>query len=840
MAKRFPDYGGGGGPGGFSKRPRGDYDAGGRGGAGGAADPDVLAAVGTLLNAVSNVHGGGNQLASVLSSVLTAVAGSASSGAGFAGSGARSSRPPLQSPTSRSSTSSRRPGKWDTVVIPAACVGWLKGKQGGMIKEIEQRSGASVDIDQASKDQGVCTVVMHGDEEAKRKAYGFVVAEMLKVADQPTSNMDCSSIGVKVSFPIDAKFVGWVKGPKGKVVQDISNKSCTRVDVDQSTVPQGIAVVNIYGTHENVGYAKELVAFELGKVSPEAAAEINAVGMPQTPGSAPASAPRSAYSGGSGGGGGGISAGGAMTLSIPAPYVGWLKGRQGQMIKDIEARSGATVEVDQSSKDSGTCIVYIRGSEDRQKRAYGLVVAEVMKVSDHSGVPLDDDIGTKLEIIIDDKFVGWVKGPKGKVVQDITNRSSTRVDVDQANAAPGQAIIRIYGTHEGVAAAKDLVAFELSKVGPEAAAEISAAQVAAPFSRQGFGAPAPAPSSSYGSHGSHGSRGTGQSGGMYDSLPIPCSYVGWIKGKQGAMVRNIEAQSGAVVDVDQSDKDSGMATVNFRGGEDEKRKAFSLVLAEAIKVSDQHGSAFFDYAPYGCKEEFQLETKYVGWVKGPKGKVVQDISTRTCTRVDTDQSGTEFATVRIFGTHEGVREARELVAKELSKVSPEAAALIAPEGFVLPETIPRAAEVHGVHGTVSSGYTAPAPTFATVMPGYAAATLSQGYAAAQLGQQLGYAAPQMGYATVMPGFASMPNYGNLGAAFGISPLGGLQYAAPAPTVAATDAAALTAALTTALGGAARAPPGMGGQQQAVADLTKLFLQQLATVAPGLLSQPQYG
>mmetsp|Transcript_74826 Transcript_74826/g.242967 ORF Transcript_74826/g.242967 Transcript_74826/m.242967 type:complete len:210 (+) Transcript_74826:65-694(+) len=126
-----------------------------------------------------------------------------------------------------------------------------------------------------------------------------------------------------------------------------------------------------------------------------------------------------------------------------------------------------------------------------------------------------------------------------------------------------------------------------------------------------------------------------------------------------------------------------MVTVNFRGGEEEKRKAFGLVVAEAIKVSDQGGAqgAIYDYAPYGTKAEIQLESKYVGWVKGPRGKVIQDISTRSSTRVDMDQSNPEFAVVKIYGTYDGVQNAKELVAHELSKVSPEAAAEITGGSF---------------------------------------------------------------------------------------------------------------------------------------------------------------
>jgi len=556
----------------------------------------------------------------------------------------------------------------------------LKGRQGGMIREIESRSGAVVDIDQSTKDMGHCTVNMHGDEEAKRKAYGFVVAEMLKVADQPGSNMDCSAIGTKLSLNIDAKFVGWVKGPKGKVVQDITGRSNTRVDVDQSNIHNGTAIINVYGTHENVVYAKELIAHEINKVSPEAAQDItnqsaHLAASTASMGYQPSQAVgQSSYGGPSDSGSGGSYG----ALQIPASYVGWLKGRQGQMIRDIESRSGATVDIDQSTKDLGHCTVNIKGPEEQKRKAFGLIVAEVMKVSDQSGVPIDNSIGTMIEIPIDGKFVGWVKGPKGKVVQDITSRSSTRVDVDQ-NVEVGRAVIKVFGTHEGVQVAKDLIAFEISKVSPEAASEITGG--VPPVGPSGYPSAAvsnsdmsmftqSAGSSSYSSQ-----QIMDQDGGSYNSLSMPSSYVGWIKGKQGAMVRDIEARSGSVVDIDQTTKDLGHVTVNFRGGLEEKKKAFGLVVAEVVKVSDQGGNTY-DCSAFGTKSEIRLDAKFVGWVKGPRGKVVQDISTRSSTRIDMDQSNDAFAVVKIFGTYEGVQAAKEFMAYELSKVSPEAAAEI--------------------------------------------------------------------------------------------------------------------------------------------------------------------
>jgi len=70
-----------------------------------------------------------------------------------------------------------------------------------------------------------------------------------------------------------------------------------------------------------------------------------------------------------------------------------------------------------------------------------------------------------------------------------------------------------------------------------------------------------------------------------------------------------------------------------------------------------------------------VDTKYVGWVKGPKGKVVQDIQVKSATRIDVDQNtrDMDFASVKVFGTQEGVRLARALIATELAKITPELA-----------------------------------------------------------------------------------------------------------------------------------------------------------------------
>merc|ERR1719464_1058401 len=96
----------------------------------------------------------------------------------------------------------------------------------------------------------------------------------MKVMDQSREIPEPSFPGMKAEFRIDVQYVGWVKGPRGKVVQDIQVKSGTRIDVDQSTPDLGYATVKVFGTLSGTQQARALIAAELSKISPEAAGQI--------------------------------------------------------------------------------------------------------------------------------------------------------------------------------------------------------------------------------------------------------------------------------------------------------------------------------------------------------------------------------------------------------------------------------------------------------------------------------------------------------------------------------------------------------------------------------------
>eukprot|EP00928_Gymnodinium_smaydae_P075988 TRINITY_DN589_c0_g1_i1.p1 TRINITY_DN589_c0_g1~~TRINITY_DN589_c0_g1_i1.p1 ORF type:complete len:979 (-),score=164.69 TRINITY_DN589_c0_g1_i1:140-3076(-) len=698
---------------------------------------------------------------------------------------------PMQQPMQTMQTHQQRApvgGPSSSMQIPNSCVGWLKGRNGAMVKDIQNRSGATIDVDQNSREGTFTNVQIRGTADQQRIGYGLVVGEITKALEASGDSPDAFPLGIRAVINIETQFVGWVKGPRGKVVQDVQLKSGTRIDVDQTHADTGMAQVRIYGTAEGTYEARRLIAAELSKVSPETAAAITS-DLPPTPGGGNSYFPNSA------------GAGEADVLQVPNSCVGWLKGRSGGMIRDIECRSGCTLDVDLTAPDSIYTAVNIRGTPEQRKLGYGLVAAEVMKALTSTGEsPEIFPVGTIDEFQLALQFVGWVKGPQGKVVQEIQVRSGTRVDIDQSNRESGFAAVRIFGVHSDVLDARRMIAAEISKVDPQTAASISAdyalsegagmgqQQASHGQSRSFFaeprqtsmpqtsgpgmsmqsmqpmqqmqpmqsmqpmqqGAPAgncastietvsticsllqqvlqqaPSPVTAqlqnqlgsvaqnlqqvaaqqhqqqqqqqpmqmqqqhqqqqqqqyrmdnYGQQQNFALQDVSHGSGQYDVLHVPVACVGWLKGRQGGMIRDIEARSGATIDVDQTMTTSGFNAVSFRGStEQQKKLAYGLVVSETMKAmmsTDVDPQTF----PIGARDEFNIDNQFIGWVKGPQGKVVQDIQIRTGTRIDIDQATRDlgYAIVRIFGMVEGIQDARRLIAAELSKISPDTAMAI--------------------------------------------------------------------------------------------------------------------------------------------------------------------
>mmetsp|Transcript_142634 Transcript_142634/g.263062 ORF Transcript_142634/g.263062 Transcript_142634/m.263062 type:complete len:796 (-) Transcript_142634:60-2447(-) len=519
--------------------------------------------------------------------------------------------------------------------IPQQYVGWMKGSQGRQIKDIEIRSGAQVNIDQSTKELGYSRAVISGQPAAVAAACDLINSELARVTDRDGLISAPAEIGEAVGeVQIPQKYVGWLKGSGGGQLRDMESKSGAQVKIDQSTREAGYSIAHITGNEQAVQICKGLMEAELARVQERDRVVEQHKAIPELHGN-------------------------TGEVRIPQQYVGWIKGAGGAQIKDIEGRTGACVTIDQSSQDKGYSRAMVYGEPDRVHMAVSIIQAELSRVMERDSVPAGPAaaVGFVAEVPQATASTNGMPSLSLTGVDSAVNIVGALKDTLSAAISSGQASqnpLQLLTTLLTAAAKAN------SSPGSVAVPQAPAPALAIPASTTTHALAVSDPSDT----------------GEWDIVRIPSSCVGWLKGKRGAMIREIETRSGAVVDVDQTNKDRGYSVAQIRGPVPQKKIAFGLVVSEVMKAMDSSGE--MEDFPLGHKHEFRVDTQFVGWIKGPKGKVVQDIQVKSATRIDVDQSsGLGTAAVRIYGTPDGVTQARQLLASELSKVSPETAVLVA-------------------------------------------------------------------------------------------------------------------------------------------------------------------
>jgi rRNA processing protein Krr1/Pno1 len=225
----------------------------------------------------------------------------------------------------------------DEMRIDQRYVGWLLGKSGGVVREIEQKSGCKISINQDTKRQGYSKALFYGSQEERQQARQLIEESIARAKGNEGSqgNDDYSSnpLASEDELQIGQKWVGFLLGQRGGLIKEIEQECSVRISIDQSTKEQGYSTIKISGDPENRQNAKDLIVSKVAKV-------------------------------------GGICTGAGMgeafdEVEVEQRLVGWLLGKSGQVTKEMEQKTGARIKVDQSNKDRGYSIVSISGSFDR-------------------------------------------------------------------------------------------------------------------------------------------------------------------------------------------------------------------------------------------------------------------------------------------------------------------------------------------------------------------------------------------------------------------------------------------------------------------------------------------
>lgn len=454
-------------------------------------------------------------------------------------------------------------------------VGWLLGKGGGVVREIEQSSGCKISINQETRNLGYSRAQLHGTFDQRTNARQLIQESLERAqiqGDGPVNRV------IEDSMQIEQKWVGWILGKGGCVLKEIEEETGARVTIDQATANAGYSTVKLTGEIPQVELAKTRVTACLQKV-----------------GGNPLLNSSEAEPG---------------TLHIEQQWVGWLLGKGGSVIREIEQATEAKVTINQDTKQLGYSVATLTGTPAAMASARDLIVEKLQRVNPEGGGVLLDSVADppadasidqsealrqafatlektllprkdrdsknsgsfaaqlaaaaagkllqavatpsqttdqNLEMQVEQKWVGWLLGKGGQTIREIETETSAKVSIDQSTKHLGYSVVKIMGTASAVLAAQQRVQGSLALVDPSSSTGSAASrEVAAPAP-----APAPAPSPM-------------QSSGEGD-MQVEQKMVGWILGKAGVVLKEIEQKSGARVSIDQSTKDMGFSTVRING-----------------------------------------------------------------------------------------------------------------------------------------------------------------------------------------------------------------------------------------------------------------------------------
>ena len=202
-----------------------------------------------------------------------------------------------------------------TVKCPQGLVGKIIGRGGETIKELMAKSGCRIQIVQDGVPDGVPRdVIISGSPDQVQM--GVSLVNNIISSDQLAGPGGAAG-GAFESVDCPPDLVGKVIGRGGETIRDMQQRSGAFVKIDQTMAPGLPRKVNISGTPDQIAVAKTILESILTDTGPQAI---------------------------------GIMAPGGATKQIPidASLVGRLIGPKGAVIRDIQEKTGAKVQIDQN------------------------------------------------------------------------------------------------------------------------------------------------------------------------------------------------------------------------------------------------------------------------------------------------------------------------------------------------------------------------------------------------------------------------------------------------------------------------------------------------------------
>jgi rRNA processing protein Krr1/Pno1 len=263
--------------------------------------------------------------------------------------------------------------------------------------------------------------------------------------------------------------------------------------------------------------------------------------------------------------------------SISPLYVGRVIGKGGEMVRDLQARSGCRIDLDQTGPDK---IITYRGTRAKIDFAKNLVAILCQPDGKPEDLPLGE--AQRKVIFVPATVIGKIIGRGGEMIRSLQNQSAAKIQVDHsgAGADPNQRQITVIGAPASAVKAEEMVNFIAANPQMDAMAglQMLVRDKTSGGSVWGSGPPyanmpnggvgmTQADQAYYGQPaGGAGGYGpgpggygpgaaippaAGPGGTVTDTVPVAKTYMGRIIGQKGVTINDLQRKSGCDIQINQ-------------------------------------------------------------------------------------------------------------------------------------------------------------------------------------------------------------------------------------------------------------------------------------------------
>ena len=322
---------------------------------------------------------------------------------------------------------------------------------------------------------------------------------------------------------------------------------------------------------------------------------------------------------------------------VSAAFVGRVIGKGGEMIRDLQARAGCRVDVDQNVPEGAPRVITYRGTRakvDFAKRLVKMLCEEGKRDID---LPLGE--ASQQHILVAATVIGKIIGRGGEMIRELQNKSQAKIQVHHTatdDMDPNQRKVTVTGTPISVSKAEEMIHFLTTNPAMDAMTALHMLIEEKAQGRSNWGSGPPYPSMPNGGIGMQGTAFGTQQG--YPQQ----QYAGYY-GQQQTVY-------------------AGGAVYGQQAG-----------MAAAIPVSGYYGQAT-PFPAGGGMEEVEIvpcPRMFMGRVIGQKGATINDLQKRSgCDiQINQDVPQGQDCQITVKGSRQGIELAKQML-KEVIEMGP--------------------------------------------------------------------------------------------------------------------------------------------------------------------------